>query len=670
MQLIYQFISLALLLLNIAGLTVLTRRWIASSALARSIGLIGFCLLLFFIEHFYGFGRLNWLWPFSSAIAAYLLYRQRTELTASGFWRSEWLFYAVFFYVFAWRYAFPSIYPSSEHVSDLYFITNYLDGMTLPPPDRWYPPYRFDFYYAFQHYAAALLGRIFNYSPGMTYNVAFALILALPATLAWEWSGHYLKRRGLRILLLVTLVSGGTGMSPLLYFVQPSISRLPAEQQLNAVGSQIVASQRFIGLMDNDNLSRFGKLLFPPTTRADDPKFAPRQLPEETYGYQIYLGDYHPPAGGFVLLTLMLALIGAIENSRIGRLGQGLLGATLPLVMITNTWVLPLQAILIGAWIAYRYWLRRPPDWPALVLGGLSGTLLIYPFLTGFVANVQHTAVRVVSSVDHTPWRRFLGLHWPLLVLIGLSLVNPSRRRLNLSLALAILGMLFMSEFLFVDDPTGAQYERTNTTMKWWGWIWTAGLVSLGTLNLASTSRTLRWIAISVMLLVSSYVIDLGRYYIEADKQDAGHLEGHYWLTRNKTNADLLRFLQHAPKGIVLENQYGEAYNNTGIYSVFSDKPVLLGWPMEINTWHHNAIDIYPLKNQIISFYKGELADKLRWLEMHQVRYIVWSGDDNKKKSDAFDKIQASISSGYYWHELYQADNYHVGLWIARQPKQ
>ena len=50
-------------------------------------------------------------------------------------------------------------YPSSEMVTDLYFIANYLDGSTLPPLDHWYPPHVFNIYYAFQHYGAALLGR-------------------------------------------------------------------------------------------------------------------------------------------------------------------------------------------------------------------------------------------------------------------------------------------------------------------------------------------------------------------------------------------------------------------------------------------------------------------------------------------------------------------------------
>ena len=40
-------------------------------------------------------------------------------------------------------------------------------------------PFPFDVYYSFQHYAAALLGRVFDLGPGLTYNIAFCLMITL-----------------------------------------------------------------------------------------------------------------------------------------------------------------------------------------------------------------------------------------------------------------------------------------------------------------------------------------------------------------------------------------------------------------------------------------------------------------------------------------------------------
>ena len=89
-------------------------------------------------------------------------------------WHTELIFHAAFLYALAWRYVFPDIDASSEKITDLTFIANYLGGDTLPPVDRWLPPFRFEMYYALQHYAAALLGRIFGTTPGMAYNLGLA----------------------------------------------------------------------------------------------------------------------------------------------------------------------------------------------------------------------------------------------------------------------------------------------------------------------------------------------------------------------------------------------------------------------------------------------------------------------------------------------------------------
>ncbi len=364
MNLIYLAMTLLLLLLNLAGITLLVSRYVPPFAIARSVGILLFCLTLFFIEHFIGLGRLTWVWPLTSVISAIVIYRQRARLSQIGFYTAEVVFYLAFLYVFAWKFAFPSIYPSSERVTDLYFIANYLDGTTLPPLDHWYPPHVFNVYYAFQHYAAALMGRIFGFDPGTTYNIAFALLLALPATLVWELAGRYVQQNWAKGLLLVVLVSGGTGISPLIHLLQQPQANLTADQMTNAASDTIVTSQRFIGLMEKGNNTSLAETLFPriEPEKKSTPDFEPRELPMESYGYQIFLGDYHPPLGGFFLLLLALALMAAIEANAIDRIGQALLAATLPVVMITNTWVLPLQGLLLIGWIGYRYWQKTPPQ--------------------------------------------------------------------------------------------------------------------------------------------------------------------------------------------------------------------------------------------------------------------------------------------------------------------
>jgi len=668
-NLIHVMVTLVLLLINLAGLTLLASRWLPPWALARSAGLLVLCLALFCVEHFLGLGNLTWVWPLTTAASLYLLWRHQVEPAENGFWRAEGVFVLAFLYGLVWKFAFPDITPSSERITDLYFITNYLPGHKLPPLDQWYPPHHFNFYYAFQHYSAALLGRISGLTGGTSYNISFALLMALPVTLAWYFTSSFLKSRWLRFLLVLALVTGGTGFSPLVHLVLRQPGGIDPAW---SAAERIITSQRFIGNMELPSAHRLptvlGEKLFPPLqgSQKPTPDFEPRELPEETFGYQFFLGDYHPPLGGYFLLLLALALIAALETGGLGRRGQALLALTAPAVIVTNLWVLPLHGFLLAGWVCYRYWQQSPPDWMALLGGGLLGLALIYPFLTDFAAQAITTPIKLVRWDDHTPFTRFLGLHWPLLLLVVLSLFQPSTRRLSLALALTFGALLLISEFIYVDDPSGGKYERTNSTMKWWGWIWAGGLVSLGTLSLAGKNRFIRWGAILTLGLVSLQTYDLARYYVLTGKQNLGYLSGHRWYTQDRQNHDLFHYLQTAPSGILLENQYGNAYTNTGIHALFTGKTALLGWTAHLLTWHGAVPDVWVLMEQIKSFYAGTLPNSLDWLLANKVRYVVWSRADNGKHLQAYPTISQQIGSQYVWQGFSDAGAAPVGVWVRK----
>jgi hypothetical protein len=461
-------------------------------------------------------------------------------------------------------------------------------------------------------------------------------------------------------------VSGGTGISPLTHLIIHSPDPLPADKVESDASDRMVTSQRFIGLMDQGINTPLGERLFPrmKPEQKPTPDFEPRELQMESYGYQIFLGDYHPPLGGYFLLLLALALIGAIEAGAVGPLGQALLAATVSVVLVTNTWVFPLQGALLLGWVGYRYWQKNPPDWLWLVGGGLAALALIYPFLTDFAVNAQSTPIRLTSAMDHAPLTRFIGLHWPLMVLIVLSFLNPTTRKLSIALAITFGLLLLVSEFIYVDDPTGGKYERSNTTMKWWGWIWCGGLVGLGTLCLGSSARLVRWTATVTLLLVSVYVYDVGRYYVVTGKGGMGHLSGHNWLTQDAITRDVFNYLKAAPRGIVLENEYGYAFTNTTVYALYANKPALLGWPLHLVTWHGEVPDVWALNTQIQSFYAGTLPDSLDWLLGNKVRYVVWTGTESEKNPKAFELIRQQIDSRYQWKEFYVAGDFRVGLWV------
>ena len=669
MRLIHTALMVCLILFDLSAITLLARRVVPDQAVARALAWLAIALVGFCLEHAVGLGRLDWLLLPLTGAAAWWWWRtwRRHELPA-GFLAGEAVFVAAFAYGFAWRFAYPSLYPSSEHMTDLYFISNYLSGETLPPLDRWYPPHRFDFYYAFQHYAAALLARVFTLDGGTVYQLAFALLTGGTIALAWEFGCSLIPGRFGRILLIVAFVSGGVGLSPLIHFVV-SAPTGTVQQATDDANERMAGNARFIGGYDSKVNTDFGRALFPPVkgpATAAGP-FEPRELPLENFGYQYYVGDYHPPLGSFFLLALALALMAAIECGRMARLGPAALGLTVPCMLIVNTWIFPLHVLLLGGW-----WLLRKPDdrWRdlvGLVAGGAAGFVLAWPFLARFALHAIDTPMRLVGELDHTPSTRFVCLHWPILLLIVAALIQSTRRRLSLALALTLVVLYVLTETIYVDDPSDGRYERTNSAMKWWGYVFDVGLLGLGALCLGSASVWARRVAALALLLPSVYVYDVARYYWWTGKGDLGHLSGDHWYTSDRNHAALVEYLRAAPDGIVLENSYENAYSNTTMHALFAGKPALLGWPLHLVTWHGDSPDVWALTDRIRAFYAGKGVDSANWLVANHVRYVVWSAADNSKDPDAYARIDAQVAPYYSWREFYAADKYRVGVWVRRQ---
>ena len=676
MHLIFLALSLGLLWIHLAALTVPIYRYVPDCHVARSSGVLVLVLALFFMEHFVGLGRLHWLVPLTSLGAAFILWKQHGQLKERGFWRAEMVFILAFLYAFGWRFFLPNIDATSERITDLYFISNYLPGTTLPPLDNWYPPHKFNFYYAFQHYAAALLGRFFGHDIGTAYNLAFALLMTLPITLVWSIGCRLVAQKWTRLLLVAALVFGGTGLSPLLHLVFRG-PEAPLEQSERALQmyrhaqsidafKHIVMSARFIGDSDEkahqDNTNKaMAAALFP--IRKPSADFQLRVLPLENFGYQFFLGDYHPPLGSFFLLLLTLALISCIEAGRAAVLSEALLGLTVPVMIITNTWIFPLQCLLLCGWIVYRYWAGKAPNLLWLIGGGLTGGLLIYPFMTDFSSSALSTPIQLVTADDHTPLARFIALQWPILLFMSLAAFEPQWRKLSVALVLTFGIMLLLSECIYIDDPTGGKYIRTNTVMKWWGWIYVGSLVSLGAICLGSTRPWVRWPAILAMLLMNVTAYDVSRYLLYTDKQDVGRIQGHHWATKQLVNRDIYHFLKQRPVGIVLENMPKEAYMESSTYAIFNNKPVLLGWPSHVKVWHGDVAQVWSTVQDIRTFYNGKLGNEVQWLLAREVKYIVLSPKDD---ASHFSTINHRIRSHYNWFGFNRDGEQPVGIWVRR----
>ena len=366
-----------LLWTNLLGLALAVRRYTDSWLLARIASPVVLVAVLFFIEHFIGLGRLAWLYPITTAFSLYLAAKSWPFLRDR--WRTEAAFHAAFLYALAWRYAFPNIDASAEKLTDLSLIADYLPGGRLPPVDRWLPPSHMDVYYALQHYAAALVGRIFDLTVGRAYNLTFCLLVALVATAAAGTAMLLVRRRFPALLLTAAFLVGGAGTAPVLRLIEPSP---PAHGGVRFIGGSLSPEYA---------TSPLGRWLLRVThVDANTP-----DTPIEFFADLLWLGDFHPPMSGFLLLMLALLAIAHIEAGVGWNAAHVLLAASVPLTLAANAWTFPMQSLLVAGYLAVRIWYRKPVAWKTLAAGVAAGLLLLQPYLLYFTAASVESQMKI-----------------------------------------------------------------------------------------------------------------------------------------------------------------------------------------------------------------------------------------------------------------------------------
>ena len=150
-------------------------------------GLTIVCLALFSLEHFVGLGKLHWLGLPVTVLSLGVIWYDRARFLDETFKASEIVFLCAVLFGLVWRLAYPEIVEDNDRLTDFHLVANYLSGERLPPFDDWLPDQKLDDDCTFQHYSAALLGRIFGWGPGTSFNMAAVILAALVLSLAWEF---------------------------------------------------------------------------------------------------------------------------------------------------------------------------------------------------------------------------------------------------------------------------------------------------------------------------------------------------------------------------------------------------------------------------------------------------------------------------------------------------
>ena len=333
MSLVFLSLAMAALWINLLGAGLVANRFVDDYSVARVAGVVALCLGCFCLEHFFGFGPHLRLLPFTSAASIWIIWRSRRLVRANL--SREVVFAAGFFYCLLWRFTFPNIDYSEDKMPNFGLIESYMRGTRLPGPDLWMSPFPANCYYSFQHYCAALLGRLIGVGPGVSYHLAFCVMVGFMALLMCSCIARLCPWRPGRWLVVVSLFFGGCGIAGVVHFLVKEAYILDV---VRFVGGSIVHNQ----------LTPLGHRV---SAWMATPGLEPRDLPMEPFSYYLTKGDFHPPLAGFLLLALAAALIASQESGASGRrrwVNHALLSATMPVALISNAWIVPLQCLLVG----------------------------------------------------------------------------------------------------------------------------------------------------------------------------------------------------------------------------------------------------------------------------------------------------------------------------------
>jgi hypothetical protein len=651
MSLVFVALAIAALWINLLGAGLAAGMFIGDYAVARATGVLAFCLGAFFLEHFAGWGPHPPLLPPITAMSLWLIWRRRRWI--AGNHQAEFLFAAGFLYCLVWRFTFPNIDDTGEKMPNLMLIEAYMKGTRLPAPDLWLAPFRANCYYSFQHYGAGLLGRLLGVGPGVCYHLAYCTMAGLIALLAGTCVARFCAWQPGRWAALSAFILGGTGTAVVAHGV---LTRTRPVDVVRFLGGSI--ENRIANPLGHAVASWMGQ-----------PGIAPRDLPAEPLSYVLTNGDYHPPLAGFLLLALAAAIMavqaaGADGSQR--KLNHAILAATVPLALISNAWICPVQLLLVGSWFVYRLLAGEGRCWIAGLAGFAVATALEYPFLIEFSQQPigNNVAIRLTASEDHTPVLGWLIVFWPVVGILGLALLNRERRPLALYFAAVWAAELFATEFLYNHDIYGGAWSRFNSTLKWWGWVFGGVILTLGALNLGSKSRVCRYGTLVLLLPLLTFGFDLGALYAHGPKVDAGRLAGSAWVDRDIVVRDLITELSSRPDGVTVESGLEQRNTESPAVALFARKQCLLGWPWHESTWRGPLIELRERQLQIAAFYGGAMDDPLAWLLHYDVRYVLWLPRDNEGGNSRFRPLFDKIAPRYFWHHVYGDNaNLAIGYW-------
>ncbi|HEV3272524.1 MAG TPA: DUF2298 domain-containing protein [Candidatus Methylacidiphilales bacterium] len=565
------------------------------------------------------------------------------------------VFLGAFAFTFAVRCLRPDIDYTSDGISDLNMINNFSQGQTLPPPDCWMPPLRFEWYYDLQHYAASVVERLLAVKIGVAYNVSHALLSALICVVG-AGAAHRISGGKLWVTLAVPFLieSAATGSSAYLYITSFSsypdlwMAADPSDKMLHPPDANPIWKWLFNDLpaglaqMSPDDIAKHQTLRL--------------QVP----GFWTWRSEYHANASGHLLSALSVLIVAELVHVQ-KTIWPWVLAVITPIVAVTvSAWALPIAILL--CWIALpTAWVcgRRPVSVRAIVPASFIGLTLLWPAFYNVTSSPQIPPIHGIDPQDHVPLVEFLIQWWPILILWICGCICFRSLSFGLRLILIVVPVMLMGIELVTID------SRYNTIEKMWGYTWAVGLIGLFPFVASRAGAAFKIVAI--LLLLSAFVSLT--YFVHDLAQGnwdgaAFHLEGSRYLTANDQKKKMLEAVGQTKHATYLSGKCVYCYNEAPALAVFTGNKSYIAW-----SWFEsltNYIDQADSREKLDNdFYSGAMTDRLHFLQSNKITgVIIWPDDD--LSDDFLANLRKELEPAYDYIDCKDSGDKNAGVFLLQ----
>ena len=567
------------------------------------------------------------------------------------------VFLASFAFTFLVRCMQADISFTSDGISDLNMINNFLQGQAIPPPDTWLPPLRFEWYYDLQHYAASVLGRILAVDIGHADNVSHALLNAMvcvaAAGAAWRLSG---EKRFATIAQPLLILSAATGsVAYIVLFCHSTDLWLASD-----------LSSGMVHPPDPNPIWHWLAGDLPATLQGKTPDeiLGHQTLRLQVPGFWTWRDEYHANAAGHFLTILSVLIVAELVNPR-RTTWAWVLAAVMPMLAATaSAWALPVTLLLCWVTLPVAWILGRRPGAINVALWTLFASVtLLWPAFYNVTSSPLVPDVRWIDPLDHTPALEFLVQWWPIIVLwiCGLCCWR--------SLSFGVRWFLAVVPFMLIGIDLVTIESRYNTIEKMWGYTWAVGLVGLFPLICWRPGAGGVFRILTIVILANA-AVSLGAFIYDVSGNGGWdnsrfHLEGDQYLKHDDQKRRMLDIVGQYKHAVFLSGKCEFCYNEAPALAVFTGNLSYSAWYwFEVHASDATEANARAKLNN--DFYSGDLTDRLDFLRSKQITgVLIWP--DDAISDDTLAALKKDLAPDYDYNDCKGTGPNNAGVFIRKQ---